>query len=94
MKPLLPSVGVHRRVRLWSLWLGARHLAAQPFVRLLKSSQGALDIIWALFKRFRIPFAARRSKEISAVNMDGGGNLIQWIRNSVDYRRAQRDRVL
>src|SRR6266576_3963628 len=60
----------------------------------IKSSHGVLYVIGALFKRVRIPFAARRGKEISAVNVDRRGNLIQWIRNSVNNRCPKRRCVL
>src|SRR2546428_13509218 len=67
---------------------------AETFVRHLESSYGVLHIIGALFKGLGIPFAARRGKKISAINVDRRGNLIERIRNSMNNRCAQRSGIL
>ena len=48
----------------------------------------------AALQTFQDPIRSVVWKEISAVNMDSRGKLIQWIRNSVDNCRAQRDCIL
>src|SRR3989442_7698726 len=66
----------------------------EPFVRSLESSYGVLHVIGALFEGLGIPFAARRGKKISAINVDRRGNLIERIRNSMNNRCAQRSGIL
>lgn len=66
---------------------------SEPLVRLFENAQGMLHVIRMFFLGLGIPLAPRRREEISTVNVDGGRDLIQRIRDRVNDRRTQRDRI-
>jgi hypothetical protein len=62
-------------------------------VRFFKNLHGVRDIIRSFFKSLRVPFAARRRKEITPVYVNCARDLFQWIGNRMYYRFTEWDDV-
>ena len=62
-------------------------------VGLLEGANSVFHVVRAFFKRFKVPFTARRSKKISTVDVNRRGDLIQWVDHSMNNRCAEWRRI-
>ena len=58
----------------------------KALVRFFKNPHQVRDIVRTFLESSRIPFAAWRREEVTAVHVDCGRNLFQWIGNRMYYR--------
>src|SRR5215207_8802897 len=56
----------------------------QPRVRVFERASRVLEVVRPLFECFRVPFAARRREEVSAVHVNRGGDALERIGDGVD----------
>src|SRR5262249_6544603 len=66
----------------------------KALVGLFKNPHQVCDIIRTFYESLRIPFAARCREKVTAVHMDCGRNLFQWIGNRMYHCFTEGDNVL
>src|SRR4030095_404784 len=66
----------------------------KALVRFFKNPHQVRDIVRTFFESFWSRFAARRRKEVTAVYVDRGRNLFQWMGNRVYHRFTEGNDVL